>query len=122
MTREYRRGGIQFATMFSYDEHQTASRNLSWQTHFLNMVYTPSKAIGGMISAQVMKRIPRGKHYGYYPQNNNFGDFKVDFYQDLGQLNAEDMFYYSNNTTDQPKNCESPETYCWCGVISRCTI
>lgn len=107
MTREYRRGGIQFATMFSYDEHQTASRNLSWQTHFLNMVYTPSKAIGGMISAQVMKRIPRGKHYGYYPQNNNFGDFKVDFYQDLGQLNAEDMFYYSNNTTDQPKNVKA---------------
>lgn len=71
------------------------------------MVYTPSKAIGGMISAQVMKRIPRGKHYGYYPQNNNFGDFKVDFYQDLGQLNAEDMFYYSNNTTDQPKNVKA---------------
>lgn len=104
MVREYRRGGVQFAAMFSYDMHRTASRNLGWQTHFLNMVYTPAKAIGGIIAAEVMRRIPIGKHYGYYPDNNLFDDFRVSYDEELGQLNADDMFYYSNHTPDQPKN------------------
>ena len=107
MVREFRRGGVQFATMFSYDMHRTASRNLGWQTHFFNMVYTPAKAIGGMIAAEVMRRVPLGKHYGYYPENNNFDDFKVSYYENLSLLNAEDMFYYSNNTSDSPKNLDA---------------
>lgn len=104
MVREYRHGGVQFAAMFSYDMHRTASRNLGWQTHFFNMVYSPAKAIGGMIAAEIMRRIPRGTHAGFYPENNQFGDFRVSYEERLGQLNAEDMFYYSNHTSDQPKD------------------
>jgi hypothetical protein len=109
MVREFRRGGIQFAAMFSYDMLRTASRNLGWQTHFFNMVYSPEKAIGGMIAAEVMKRIPIGNHYGYYPDNNQFGDFRVSYGEKLGLLNAYDMFYYSNHTSDQPKNVNTLE-------------
>ena len=104
MVREYRRGGIQFAAMFSYDMHRTASRNLGWQTHFFNMVYTPSKAVSGMIAAEVMKRIPRGSDFGLYPENNKFGEFRVDYNEDLGILNSDEKFYYSNHTSDKPKD------------------
>lgn len=31
--------------------------NLGWQTHFFNMVFTPSKAVSSMIAAEVMRRI-----------------------------------------------------------------
>ena len=42
MAREVRRGGIQFAAIFSYDMLRTAPMNLGWQTHFFNMVFTLS--------------------------------------------------------------------------------
>ena len=107
MVREYRRGGVQFATLFSYDMLRTAPMNLGWQTHFINLVYTPSKAVSSMIAAEVMKQVPRGKHYGYYPENNTFGDFLVNYNDDLSELNSLNKFYYSNTTSSQPKDLGS---------------
>lgn len=107
MAREFRRGGIQFAAMFSYDMLRTAPTNLGWQTQYFNMVYTPSKAVSGMIAAEVIRRIPRGKHFGYYPENNIFGDFRVSYDEQLSELNADDMFYYSNTTSTRPKNLQT---------------
>jgi hypothetical protein len=107
MVREFRRGGIQFAAMFSYDMLRTAPLNLGWQTHFLNMVYTPSKAVSAIIAAEVMRRVPRGTHYGYYPENDRFGDdreFRVSFDEQLSELNTDTLFYYSNNTRTAPHN------------------
>lgn len=107
MVREYRRGGIQFAAVFSYDMLRTAPLNLGWQTHFFNMVYTPSKAVSGMIAAEVMRRIPRGKYFGNYPDNKNFDNFRVSYEEQLSELNSGDMFYYSNTTTTWPKSPEA---------------
>ena len=45
MARSFRAVGAQFAAMFAYDMLATASRNLGWQTHYLNLVYTPRKAM-----------------------------------------------------------------------------
>lgn len=104
MVREFRRGGVQFATIFSYDMLRTAPANLGWQTHYFNMVYTPSKAVSGMIAAEAMRRIPRGKHFGYYPENNVFGDFRVSYEERLSELNTNDLFYYSNSTSTLPPN------------------
>ncbi len=39
--REFREGGVQWAAMFSYDMIATAPWNLGWQTHLLNLIYTP---------------------------------------------------------------------------------
>lgn len=103
MVREFRRGGIQFAAIFSYDMLRTAPMNLGWGTHFFNMVYTPQKAVSGMIAAEVMRRVPRGKHYGYYPNNDNFDDFHLSYKKQLGELNTNDLFYYTNNTESFPK-------------------
>ena len=107
MAREFRRGGIQFAAIFSYDMLRTSPTNLGWQTQYINMVYTPSKAVSSMIAAEVMRRIPRGKHYGYYPANTTFGDFRISYDERLSELNADEMFYYSNSTTTQPKNLDA---------------
>lgn len=103
MAREFRRGGVQFAAIFSYDMLRTAPANLGWQTQFINMVYTPAKAVSGMIAAEVMRRVPRGKHFGYYPENNVFDDFRVSYDEQLSELNANELFYYSNSTNTQPK-------------------
>lgn len=107
MARAFREVGAQFATMFSYDMIATAPYNLGWQTHCLNMVYTPKKAVSAIIAAEVMKNIPRLENFGNYPANTSFGPFQVNYEQDLGEMNSEDKFIYANNTTTQPKNLES---------------
>src|SRR5205823_4891935 len=50
MARTFRAVGAQFAAMFAYDMLETASRNLGWQTHYLNLVYTPRKAMRAIIA------------------------------------------------------------------------
>ena len=50
MARTFRAVGAQSATMFAYDMLQTAPFNLGWQTHFLNLVHTPKKAVSACIT------------------------------------------------------------------------
>ncbi|MDQ6609415.1 MAG: cellulase family glycosylhydrolase, partial [Bacteroidota bacterium] len=45
IARSFRTAGFQWATQFAYDPMYTAYANTEYQTHYLNLVYTPSKAI-----------------------------------------------------------------------------
>jgi len=102
MVRTFRSVGAQFAAMFSYDMLATAPYNLGWQTHCLNMVYTPQKAASAIIASQVMRRIPRMTPVAPYPENTRFGDFRVSYEENLSELASKDLFYYSNNTRTRP--------------------
>ncbi len=102
MARTFRSAGTQFAAMFAYDMLRTASRNLGWQTHYLNLVYTPRKAMSAIIAAEAMRRLPRSQSYGAYPANTRFGDFHVSYEQDLSQLVARDAFLYAGTTSAMP--------------------
>ena len=102
MARTFRAVGAQFAAMFAYDMLATASRNLGWQTHYLNLVYTPCKAMSAIIAAEAMRRLPRLQAYGPYPQNTRFGDFHVSADGDLGELVARDALLYTSSTSAQP--------------------
>ncbi|MEI6948961.1 hypothetical protein V9K67_17370 [Paraflavisolibacter sp. H34] len=104
MVRTFRSVGAQFATMFSYDMLATAPYNLGWQTHFFNMVYTPVKAVSGIIAAEVMKQLPRGKHYGTYPANTTFGPFRISYEENLSEMVTADKFLYANSTKTAPPN------------------
>ena len=95
MARTFRAVGTQMALMFSYDMLATASRNLGWQTHYLNLVYTPRKAMSAVIAAEAMRRLPRMRSYGAYPENTRFGDFRVSADENLGELVARDAFLYT---------------------------
>ena len=102
MARTFRTVGTQFAAMFAYDMLATSSRNLGWQTHYLSLVYTPRKALSAVIAAEVMRRLPRMKDYGPYPQNTRFGDFHISYDGDLGELVARDAFLYTSSTSATP--------------------
>jgi hypothetical protein len=104
MARTFRTGGIQLAAMFSYDMLATASRNLGWQTHYLNLAYTPHKAMGAIIAAEAMRRLPRGKAWGRYPENTRFGDFRIGDDPDHAELVAADAFLYAGSTSSVPKD------------------
>lgn len=102
MARTMRSVGAQFAAMFAYDMLATASRNLGWQTHYLNLVYTPRKAMSAIIAAEAMHRLPRLRSYGPYPQNTRFGDFHVSPDDDVAELVARDAFLYAGSTSTVP--------------------
>ena len=102
MTRTMRAVGTQVALMFAYDMLGTASRNLGWQTHYLSLVYTPRKAMSAIIAAEAMRRLPRLRSYGEYPQNTRFGDFHISYDGDLSELVARDAFLYAGSTRAVP--------------------
>jgi len=102
MARTFRAVGTQFAAMFAYDFLRTASRNLGWQTHYLNLVYTPRKAMSTVIAAEAMRRLPRMRSWGPYPENTRFGDFRVSPEEDLAELVARDAFIYAGSTRSVP--------------------
>jgi hypothetical protein len=102
MTRTFRAVGAQFAAMFAYDMLRTASRNLGWQTHYLNLVYTPRKAMSAIIAAEAMRRLPRMRSYGGYPENTRFGDFRISADPDLAELVAGDAFLHAGSTSSRP--------------------
>ncbi len=52
MARSYRTAGFQWATQFAYDPMATAYANTEYQTHYLNLAYTPSKAISLLIASK----------------------------------------------------------------------
>jgi hypothetical protein len=104
MARTFRSVGAQSATMFAYDMLRTAPFNLGWQTHFLNLVHTPKKAVSAVIAAEAMRRLPRMQSYGRYPDNLRFGDFRVSYAEDLSELNAADTFMNAGTTKTPPRN------------------
>ena len=102
MARTFRTVGTQFAAMFAYDMLGTASRNLGWQTHYLNLVYTPRKALSAIIAGEAMRRLPRLQSYAPYPRNTRFGDFHISYQGDLAELVARDAFMYTSSTNAAP--------------------
>jgi hypothetical protein len=102
MARSFRTAGFQWATQFAYDPLAIADANTEYQTHFLNLVYTPGKAISFMIAGAVFRQVPRGASYGMYPESERFGPFRVSYAEDLSEMVADTAFLYSNDTGTVP--------------------
>jgi hypothetical protein len=118
VVRSFREAGMQFATMFSYDPTQIAWSNTEYQTHFMNLLYTPSKALSLMIAGRAFHQLPRNKSFGSYPANNQFDDFRVSYEEDLSEMNGDAEFIYSNSTSTQPKNVLLLQHIAGCGNSS----
>lgn len=102
MAKAFRQAGFQWATQFAYDPLAIANVNTEYQTHYLNLAYTPSKAISMLIASEVFHRLPLSKDFGRYPADSSFDVFRVSYVNELSEMNSVDKFYYSNNTTTQP--------------------
>lgn len=107
MARSFREAGFQWATQFAYDPLAIAFANSDYPTHYLNMIYTPKKSISILIASEVFRKYPLSEPAGEYPNNLEFGDFRVSHKEDLSEMNSTEAFYYSNNTQTEPKNREA---------------
>ncbi len=104
MARSFREAKFQFATQFAYDPLDLAFANTEYQTHYLNLMYTPSKAISLKIASEVFQEINHGESFGRYPQNNSFVNTSLFPEQDLAVYNSNEKYFYTNSTQVQPKN------------------
>ncbi|HEY4335633.1 MAG TPA: membrane or secreted protein [Puia sp.] len=129
MARSFRAAGFQWATQFAYDPLVLAYANTEYQTHYLNLAYTPSKAISILIASRVFHKMPRGAGDGSrggsraglgagsrvsalggerasggagYPADSTFGDFRVSYRNSLSEMNSGQEFYYTNTTETKP--------------------
>lgn len=105
--RSFKTAGFQWITQFAYDPMSIAGTNSEYQTHYLNLAYTPGKAISMKIAAMASQLLPVYSDYGTYPDNAQFGDFRVSYEEDLSEFNDGECFFYSNNTSSKPKNAKS---------------
>ena len=56
MARSFRGAGAQWATQFAYDPVYLAFANTEYQTHYLNLVHTPARAISFLIAGEAFRR------------------------------------------------------------------
>lgn len=102
MARSFREAGFQWATQFAYDPTAIANVNTEYPTHYLNLLYTPSKAISLLIASKVFHKVPRLKSWGAYPADSSFDVFRVSYRNSLSEMNTANEFYYSGSTTTAP--------------------
>lgn len=98
MARSFREAKFQFATQFAYEPLELAFANTEYQTHYLNLLYTPSKAISLLIASHVFHDMENGESYGRYPKNLNFGHTKLDTEQDRAEYLSDENYFYTNGS------------------------
>ncbi|HSI69539.1 MAG TPA: cellulase family glycosylhydrolase [Gillisia sp.] len=107
MARSFREAGIQIATHFAWDPTYMAHANTEYNTHYMNLAYTPQKALALMISGEVFREVPINKSYGKYPGNLEFEEFRISYEEDLAEFNSAEKFYYTNTTTSNPLSLDA---------------
>lgn len=101
MARSFKNAGFQWATMFAYDPMAIADVNTEYQTHYLNLAYTPSKAISMLIASKTFRK--EGVK-GKLAKDSVFADVTLSAQKSWSVLNNESDFYYSNSTEIKPLN------------------
>ncbi len=102
----FRHEDVQVATQFQYDPMCLADVNSNWQTHHLNLVYTPAKALSLAIAAEAFRRLPRGCNYTNAVNEMVFPPFRVNAERNLSQMSTDTDYLYTADTVDHPPTPE----------------
>jgi hypothetical protein len=102
IAKTFRETGFQFATHFAYDPLHLAYANTEYQTHYMNLVYAPQKALSLKIAGEVFRRLARNEKAGTYPGDTVFDAFRVSYKNDLAEMVTDEKFMYTNHTRTKP--------------------
>ncbi len=102
MAHSFKEAGMQWAAMFCYDPSAIAQYNSEYSTHYLNLLYTPQKALGFFIASYIFnnEEVSEKKIDSSSVLMNNV---LTDYVHDLSLLNTNERFYYSNGNNAAPK-------------------
>jgi len=118
MARSFREAGVQFAAQFAYTPMGFAHVNTDFMTHYVNMAYTPSKALGMLIASEVFHNVGRRQQFSNLPADTIFGDFRLSHNLNLAEMNSESCLLFSNNTDAYPRNQQELERIAGTGSSS----
>lgn len=107
IARTFRKEGFQWATQFAYDPTPIAPFNTEYQTHYLNLLYTPAKALSMAVAARVMQEVPEGMDYGSFPADTVFGNFRVSHRENLSEYNTPERFIHTGTTSTAPRDMQA---------------
>jgi len=108
MASSFKNAGMQWATMFSYDPTPIAAYNAEYTTHYLNLAYTPSKAIGFLVASNLFTD-KQSERIDISSNTNSKSNFSINYEEDFSLLNTNTKYIYSNSTNKKPKNIEKLE-------------
>ncbi|MEH0154314.1 membrane or secreted protein [Limibacter armeniacum] len=110
IARSFRTAGIQIGCHFSYDPTYLAYANTEYNTHYMNLAYTPQKALSLMVAYEVFHQMPRYKDYGSYPENTQFGNVHLSAEGDLAEYISEEKVIYTNHTNAEISDTDKLQT------------
>ena len=111
----FRSEGVQMAAQFQYDACALASENMSWPTHYLNLVYTPKVAMSVAIAAEIMRRLPSGVGFSNDGMRMSYGPFVVDGKRDFAVCSDKTVYLSSGDTDVTPPLPERLRRVWGCG-------
>jgi hypothetical protein len=106
MAHSFREAGMQWATMFCYDPTPLAQYNSEYSTHYLNLLYTPQKAISFLISSYIFNNGTLSK-INIDSSTVVMGNVFTDYRHDLSLLNTKERYFYSNSNNISPVETEN---------------
>lgn len=104
MAKLFRTEGVDLAAVFQYDPMAIADRNETWNTHYLNLIYTPSKALSLAIAGEVFRRTSVGGRFVPSKDEMRFPPFALSAVKDVSQMVTESDYLYTNAPLDPPPN------------------
>jgi hypothetical protein len=104
MARSFREAGMQLATHFAYDPTYSAYANTEYGTHYMNLLYTPQKALALKICSEIFHTVPLYKKFGGYPADTLFDGFRISYEKDLVEYSSPEKFIYTHSTTTVPSS------------------
>ncbi len=102
MARSFRKAGFQWATQFAYDPMATGNENTEYQTHYLNLAYTPQKAVSLMIAAKLFTDTSSFSSSVTYPDDTLWGKLSIYPTRQQSEWNSETAFFYTGVTSSSP--------------------
>lgn len=103
----FKEAGMQWSTMFAYDAVAIAASNTDYQTHFLNLVYSPQKAISFKIAGEIFRNPIYRRDRVKEKKPFNMSGLDIDYERDISVLNTAELFFYSNTNSIIPKDLTS---------------
>ncbi len=107
MARSFREAGFQWASQFAYDPTAIAPYNSDYPTHYLNLLYSPKRALSMMIAGEIFRSVPRNTTFSSYLTDTTFFDATLGVLSDRSIFNDGEKFIYSGSNDHNPKDPEA---------------
>ncbi len=99
MAISFKEVGMQWATMFSYEPSSVAESNTSYFTHYMNLAYTPQKAISLSIANELFRNNQFKRNREAETKQFEMDDFVLDYDNNFASvINSGKFIYTSDNT------------------------